>query len=161
MPASPRWRSGWRLGKAWLTDRCYEADAAQGFGSHVLYQSGDMAPFVTAVSWMPGRGAPPHNHGTWAVVVAVDGAEKNTFWRRLDDGATPGRADLTKTGEIVCREGDVLPMTSDTIHGVVNESAKTTLSFHVYGRSLAAAGRSQFDPQKHTESPFVVKFDAE
>ena len=60
-----------------------------------------------------------------------------------------------------CQEGDVLPMTSDTIHSVINESARTTLSFHVYGCPLTATGRSQFDPRKHTESPFLVKFDVE
>jgi predicted metal-dependent enzyme (double-stranded beta helix superfamily) len=148
------------LTRAWLTERHYEADSAQGFGSHVLHQTGDHSPFVTVVSWLPGRGAPPHNHGSWAVVVGVDGVEKNTFWRRLDDGTRAGYATLEKLGETFCRQGDVMPMLSGTIHSVRNESDQTTLSFHVYGRPLNATGRSQFDPQKHTESPFLVKFEA-
>lgn len=78
------------LGRTWLTDRHYEADPVQGFGSHVLHQTDDESPFVTVVSWLPGRGDPPHNHGSWAVVVGVDGVETNTFWRRLDPGTRPG-----------------------------------------------------------------------
>jgi predicted metal-dependent enzyme (double-stranded beta helix superfamily) len=145
--------------RAWLNGRHYEADPVQGFGSHVLYQAGDHSPFVTVVSWLPGRGAPPHDHGSWAVVVGVDGAEENTFWRRLDDGSKSGYANLDRVSTTDCREGDVLPMPSGTIHSVRNASDRTTLSFHVYGRPLNSTGRHQFDPEKHTESPFVVRFE--
>ena len=46
---------------------------------HVLHEESDHRLAVFAVSWLPGRGVPPHDHGTWAIVVGVDGPEKNLF----------------------------------------------------------------------------------
>ena len=146
------------LAKSWLTPRLYEADEEQGFGSHVLHQGPDYTPFVTVLSWLPGRGAPPHNHGTWAVVVGIDGEECNTFWERADDCSKPGHAELRKAGERDCGPGDVLAMPTGTIHQVRNKSNQTSLSFHVYGRPLNSIDRSQFNADDHTESPFIVKF---
>jgi predicted metal-dependent enzyme (double-stranded beta helix superfamily) len=146
------------LARSWMTARLYEADPEQGFGSHLLHQGADHTPFVTVVSWLPGRGAPPHDHGTWAVVVGVEGVERNSFWERVDDHSKPGHAELRQTGGKDCGPGDVLAMPSGTIHGVKNESGSITLSFHVYGRPLNATGRSKFDPASGTESPFVVRF---
>jgi predicted metal-dependent enzyme (double-stranded beta helix superfamily) len=144
--------------KLWLTPRVYEADSKQGFGSHPLHQGPDFTPFVTALSWLPGRGAPPHDHGTWAVVVGVEGEERNLFWKRTDDRSRPGHADLEPAGERRCGPGDILKMPSGTIHEVRNESNRVSLSFHVYGRPLNSTGRKQFDTARHTEAPFLVKF---
>jgi predicted metal-dependent enzyme (double-stranded beta helix superfamily) len=55
--------------EGWLTPKHYGTDAAQGFGAHLLHEEADHTLAVMAVSWVPGRGAPPHNHGTWAVVA--------------------------------------------------------------------------------------------
>ena len=145
--------------KSWLTSKLCEADQEQGFGSHPLHMGPDNTPFVTALSWLPGRGAPPHNHGTWAVVVGVEGEELNVFWKRLDDGSKPGYADLRPFGEKRCCPGDVMMMPSGTIHEVRNETDRVSLSFHVYGRPLNETGRKQFDAKKHTEAPFIVKFE--
>ena len=140
------------LEKTWLTPRLYEADGEQGFGSHPLVHGPDFTPFITVLSWLPGRGAPPHNHGTWAVVVGIDGEECNTFFERLDDCSKPGYAELRKKGERVCQPGDVLAMPSGTIHEVRNKSDRTSLSFHVYGRPLNSTGRVQFNAEDHTEA---------
>ncbi|CAN5542524.1 cupin [soil metagenome] len=145
--------------KSWMAQKLFEADAAQGFGSHPLHEGPDHTPFVTAVCWLAGRGAPPHNHGTWAVVVGIEGEERNIFWERMDDGSKSGKADLQQVGESICSPGAVLTMTSNTIHEVRNTATKSSLSFHVYGRPLNATGRLQFDAKKHTEAPFIVKFD--
>ena len=45
----------------------------------------------------------------------------------------------------------------DDIHSVVNETDQVTVSLHVYGKHLNYTGRSQFDPEQNTESPFIVK----
>ncbi len=141
----------------WRSERHYQADTEQGFGVHVLHDEQDHTLFVTAISWLPGRGAPAHDHGSWAVVVGVDGPEKNTFWQRTDDGTRAGYADLRKIGEKVFDAGDVLALPAGTIHSVVNETARTTLSFHVYGKHLNHANRSQYDPEKKTQKPFILK----
>ena len=145
------------LADGWCTERHYQADPDQGFGVHVLNDEPDHSLFVTAISWLPGRGAPAHDHGSWAVIVGVDGPEKNTFWERTDDRSRPGYAELRKVGEKICDVGDVLALPSGTIHSVTNESNRTSLSFHVYGRHLNHAKRSQYDPEKNTEKPFILK----
>lgn len=145
------------LADGWRTERHYQADADQGFGVHVLHDEPDHSLFVTAISWLPGRGAPAHDHGSWAVIVGVDGPEKNTFWERTDDRSRPGYAELRKIGEKICDVGDVLALPAGTIHSVTNESDRTSLSFHVYGRHLNYANRSKYDPEKKTEMPFILK----
>ena len=80
--------------REWLRDDMCEPDAEQGFGFRLLHEEAghDLAVFIA--SWLPGRGTPPHDHGTWAVVVGLKGCERNTRWRRLDDGARPGYAEI-------------------------------------------------------------------
>jgi predicted metal-dependent enzyme (double-stranded beta helix superfamily) len=74
----------------WLQPEHYTCDSEQGFGVHLLHEEPDHTLAVFAIAWLPGRGAPPHNHGTWAVVAGVDGLERNVFWKRLDNGVQPG-----------------------------------------------------------------------
>ena len=145
------------LSDDWRSEHHYRADADQGFGVNVLHDEPDHSLFVIAVSWLAGRGAPAHDHGTWAVVVGVDGPEKNIFWERTDDRSRPGYAKLRKSGEKVCDVGDVLAFPAGAIHSVINESDRTSLSFHVYGRHLNYSGRSQYDPEKKMELPFILK----
>lgn len=145
------------LAPGYRRDALYEADPGQGFGTHVLHVEPDDTLFVVAVSWMPGRGAPPHDHGTWGVIVAVDGPEHNTFWQRTDDRSRPGRAELRRGSERLLRPGEVLAMPSGLIHGVRNDTDRTTLSFHVYGLNLNKSARSQYDPDRGTERPFPVR----
>lgn len=145
------------LSKAWLRPQHYECDEEQGFGVHLLHEEPDHTLAVFAVAWLPGRGAPPHNHGTWAVVAGVDGPEKNVYWKRLDDGSRPGYAELKKVGEETLGPGEVVALLPNAIHSVANETDRVTLSLHVYGKHLNYTGRSQFDPETKTETPFIVK----
>ena len=144
------------LSKQWLDRRHYECDSEQGFGVHLLREEPDHTLAVFAVAWLPGRGAPPHNHGTWAVVAGVDGPEKNVYWKRRDDRSRPGYAEIEGQGEETIAPGEVVAFLSDAIHSVVNETDAVTVSLHIYGRHLNYTNRSQFDPEKHTETPFIV-----
>src|SRR5208337_270930 len=71
--------------ETWLEDRMYHAGATQGFGVYLLHEEPDYSLAILAVSWLARRGAPPHDHGTWAVIAGVDGPEKNEFFERVDD----------------------------------------------------------------------------
>lgn len=144
------------LSKEWLDDRYYACDPEQGFGVHLLQEEPDHTLAVFAVAWLPRRGAPPHNHGTWAVVAGVDGPEKNVYWKRLDDGSRPGYAVIQKQGEETIGHGEVVSFLPDAIHSVVNETGAVTLSLHIYGRHLNYTNRSQFDPEKSAETPFIL-----
>lgn len=143
--------------ETWLEDRMYRGDEKQGFGVYLLHEEPDHTLAVLALSWLPRRGAPPHDHGTWAVVAGVDGPEKNEFFERADDRSRPGYAELRKVGEKVCTAGDVLAMPKGVIHSVWNETDSVSVSLHVYGVHVNHTGRSQFDPEKKTETPFLVK----
>jgi hypothetical protein len=45
------------------------------------------------------------------------------------------------------------------IHSVWNETDVVTVSLHIYGKHINYTGRSQFDLEKHAETPFVVKVE--
>jgi predicted metal-dependent enzyme (double-stranded beta helix superfamily) len=142
---------------SWLKPHMYEADPEQGFGVHLLHEEPDHTLAIFAVSWLPGRATPPHDHGTWALVAGVDGPEMNKFFERIDDRTRPGHAQLKKIGEKVFGEEEVVAMPTGGIHIVRNETDKVTLSLHVYGKHINFTGRSQFDPEKQTENPFVLR----
>jgi predicted metal-dependent enzyme (double-stranded beta helix superfamily) len=93
------------------------------------------------------------------VVVGVDGAERNTFWTRLDDGSRPGQAEIRRERDQVLGPGEVVTFQPDAIHSVVNESARVTVSLHVYGKHVNYTTRSQFDPERDIEKAFILKVD--
>ena len=143
--------------RAWLRQEHYACDAEQGFTIHGLHEEPDHTLTINAIAWLPGRGAPPHDHGTWAVVAGVEGSEHYTHWERKDDGSLPGRAELVKSGESTLAAGEVVTILPGSIHGVANRSGQVTLSFHVYGRNPRFNERSRYDPETGREYPFVTE----
>ena len=141
----------------WLEERMYNADPTHGFGVYLLHEEPDHALAVLAVSWLPRRGAPPHDHGTWGVVAAVEGSEKNEFFERIDDRSRRGHAELRKCGETVCAPCDVVAMPRDVIHSVSNVTDAVAISLHIYGRHINYTGRSQYDLDAKTEMPFILE----
>ena len=147
------------LSGPWRESHRYQADREQGFGAHLLHEEPDHSLAVFVASWLPGRGAPPHDHGTWAIVVGVEGAERNVFFERTDDRSRPGYAELRRIGEQMLGPGEVLAMPAGTIHAVSNDSDRVTLSLHVYGKHINFTQRSQFDVEHRCEKPFIVKLE--
>ena len=82
------------LEKSWLRRHHYDCDTAQGFTAHLLYEEPDHTLAVFVVSWLPGHGAPPHDHGTWVVVAGVEGNENNIRYRGVEDRTRSGYAVL-------------------------------------------------------------------
>ena len=148
------------LSRTWLEPKHYAGDGQQGFGIHVLHEEPDHTLLVFAAAWLPGRGAPPHNHGTWAVVTGVDGPERNILWDRVDDGSRPGYAKIRKREDGVFGPGDVLTLMPAEIHSVANESAQVTVSLHVYGYNLNLTSRSEFDPERDLERPVLLSMQS-
>ena len=141
----------------WLEERMFAPDKEQGFSLYPLSEEADHSLAVFAFSWLPDRGTPPHDHGTWAVVAGVVGPEWNTFWRRQDDGSRPGYAKLEQIGARMFLPGEVLAMPTGTIHQVRNQSAAVTISLHFYGMHINLTGRSQFDATNNTAQPYVAR----
>lgn len=142
--------------REWLRDDMCQPDAGQGFGFHLLHEEAGHELAVFIASWLPGRGTPPHDHGTWAVVVGLKGRERNTRWRRVDDATRPGYAELACDGARIVGAGDVVAMRSGAIHSVSNAGEGVSVSLHVYGRHVNFTERSQFDPEHRREAPYKV-----
>jgi predicted metal-dependent enzyme (double-stranded beta helix superfamily) len=140
--------------RSWLRPAMCQPDAEQGFGVCVLHEENDHQLAVFVASWLPNRGTPPHDHGTWALVVGLDGEERNVFWQRLDDRGRPGYAEIVKVGERTVGPGDVLAMPAGAIHSVWNDSERVAVSLHIYGRHVNHTQRSRFDPVNRSESPY-------
>jgi predicted metal-dependent enzyme (double-stranded beta helix superfamily) len=138
----------------WLRPQMCQPDPEQGFGIYELHEEDDHQLAVLIATWLPGRGTPPHDHGTWAVVCGLEGIERNTFWERRDDGTQPGFAEIEKLGERDFGAGDAVAMPSGLIHSVCNPTDRLSVSLHIYGRHVNHTLRSRFDPEQRTAVPY-------
>ena len=104
---------------------------------------------------MPGHYSRPHNHTTWASVVAIEGEEVNQFFRRTDDGSAPGKATLEFEREVVVQPGIGVALMPDDIHSIANKGSVPTMHLHMYGRSLETlTERIGFDIENGTYEHF-------
>jgi predicted metal-dependent enzyme (double-stranded beta helix superfamily) len=145
--------------RTWLEKKHYETNVDQGFGVHLLHEEPDHSLAVLVVNWLPGRGAPPHDHGTWAVVAGVEGAERNIRYRRTDDGSHPGFATLEVKHDFSAGAGELICMKTGGIHAVQNETDEVTISLHTYGKHVNYTNRSQFNLETKEVKEFVVRVD--
>ena len=141
---------------SWIEERFYKPDEETGFSAFLLHEEKDHSLAVLAASWTPGMGVGPHDHGTWAVVVGVDGIERNIRYQRLDDRSNPDYAELEIKGESRAGPGDLVCIKKGGIHSVRNDSDKVTLSLHTYGTHINYSIRSQFDVDARTAKEFKV-----
>lgn len=141
----------------WLRPEYHECDAEQGFGVHMLHEESNHDLAVFLISWLPNRGTTPHNHKTWAVVVGIEGQEEEINFERVDDGTSPGFADLRRGGEHIMGAGDISRCYPEHIHSVRNIGKDISMSLHTYGRHINYTGRSEFDLELKREKPFMVK----
>ena len=141
----------------WFRPEYRECDPEQGFGVHLLHEEPNHDLAVFLISWLPNRGTTPHNHKTWAVVVGLEGQEQEINYDRLDDGTTPGYADLKRGSERVMGAGDIARCFPEHIHSVRNVGESISMSLHTYGRHINYTGRSEFDLEHKREKPYLIR----
>jgi predicted metal-dependent enzyme (double-stranded beta helix superfamily) len=136
---------------SWIKDRYRrppvgKSGPAAGYGQYCLYRRGD-ALSVIAFCWGPGKGTPIHDHLAWGVLGFIDGQEKETRFRRVDDGKSAERADLQQVGVVYTRKGETshLVTPSRDIHRVENPGDTPSLSIHVYGCDMGIQRRRRYD----------------
>lgn len=105
----------------------------------------DIALYLNSIN--PGKTTIPHNHDTWAVIVAIEGQEDNRVYRRTDDGSNPAKATLALEREVSVQPGTHIAFLAEDLHSIHVVGNAPTLHFHLYGRPLETlAGRIGVKP---------------
>ena len=95
---------------------------------------GRFALYLNALN--PGNETKPHDHTTWAVVVAVDGQELNRVYRRLDDRSDPERCEVVEDHQVMVEPGTGICLMPDAIHSIHTTGDRPTRHLHMYGLAL-------------------------
>jgi predicted metal-dependent enzyme (double-stranded beta helix superfamily) len=114
--------------------------ATEGVGASTRYRlnpdDGDDGVALYLNSINPGKTTIPHNHTTWATIVAIEGREENRIYRRVDDGADPDVARLELAREVTVQPGTSVAFLPEDIHSIHVVGDAPTLHFHLYGKPL-------------------------
>jgi len=106
---------------------------------YVLHEEPDQGYVLRLNSINPGKTSIPHNHTTWAVLVAVDGEELNRVYRRVDDGSDPEHGQVELVRELlVAPGGEHAAYLGDDFHSIHVTGDRSTLHLHLYGKPLEA-----------------------
>ncbi len=105
----------------------------------------------------PGNETKPHDHTTWAVVVAVDGQELNKVYDRLDDGSDPERCEMRVREEIMVEPGRGICLMPEDIHSIHTTGTRPTRHLHMYGLALEKLDRRRAFDDKTGEVSFYNK----
>jgi predicted metal-dependent enzyme (double-stranded beta helix superfamily) len=119
-----------------------------GNANQVFYRAPDLT--LLKVRFPNGRRTPPHDHGTWAMILLLAGEEKNTLYRRVG-------GELRKAGEVTLKRGAILPMLPDTVHVAECLGNVPAVGLHVYGGDILALPRRMWNPASLEEHPLDWK----
>jgi predicted metal-dependent enzyme (double-stranded beta helix superfamily) len=86
---------------------------------------------------MPGKEAAPHAHGIWCVNAGISGRERQSFWRRTDNGRRAGYAAVEEMRSVLVRAGTGVCMGADDIHSNIVIGREPAVSLMLYGYALA------------------------
>ncbi|MEM7759615.1 MAG: cupin [Cyanobacteria bacterium P01_A01_bin.40] len=100
---------------------------------------------------LPGTTSSIHNHGTWGIVMVLEGKQKNTFWKRNPTSEFPNK--IERVGERIIEPGDIISFTSEAIHSIEAVGDEPTVTFNLYGETFGNK-RFQFNPDKQTAKHF-------
>ena len=130
---------GWsgRLGD--VADALGYLEGVGGNALQAFYRSPELS--LLKVRFPGGRRTPPHDHGGWAAILLLSGAERNTIYRRTGDGG------LEYVNEVLLEPGSVLPMAGDAVHVAECVGDGPAIGLHVYGVNVLGVERRMWDPE--------------
>ena len=126
-----------------------------GNARQVFYRSPNLT--MLKVCFPSGRRTPPHDHGTWAVILVLSGQEKNTLYRREE------RA-LRTASEVTLERGAILPMQAETAHVAECVGDEPAIGLHVYGGDILELPRRMWNPEtleEHALDPALYEVFAQ
>ena len=152
---------------SWLKPECRQpprgkAGVASGYGQYCLYRRGTGLS-VIAFCWGPGEGTPIHDHLSWGVLGFIDGCEKETRYKRIDDGTNAEYAKLEEIGVHYTEKGRTshIVTPSRDVHKVENPGNTPSVSIHVYGCDMGRQRRRRYDPQSGKIEWYVTPHDSD
>jgi predicted metal-dependent enzyme (double-stranded beta helix superfamily) len=120
-------------------------------------QGNRFALYLNALN--PGNATKPHDHTTWAVVVAVDGQELNKVYERTDDGSDPEKCALRIREEVMVEPGRGICLMPEDIHSIHTTGNVPTRHLHMYGLALEKLDdRKAYDVEDGTVTPYNKNF---
>jgi predicted metal-dependent enzyme (double-stranded beta helix superfamily) len=134
----------WKERTAQIEQALAYVSGVGGNARQVFYRSPDLT--MLKVCFPQGRRTPPHDHGTWAMILLLSGREKNTLYRREPGG-------LRKAGEVTLEPGTILPLLAETVHVAESIGDQPAIGLHVYGGDILELPRRMWDPQTLAEHP--------
>ncbi len=134
-------------------------DGEKGSRRYLLHEEpgNRFALYLNALN--PGNETRPHDHTTWAVVVAVEGQELNRVYERLDDASDPERCSIRLREEVMVEPGRGIAFMPDDIHSIHTQGSVPTRHLHLYGLALERLDqRMAYDPEAGTVVPYNRNF---
>ena len=135
------------------------AEGAKGSNRYLLQEDpgNRFALYMNALN--PGNRTKPHDHTTWAVVVAVDGQELNKVYERTDDGSDPEKCEIRVREEVMVEPGRGICLMPEDIHSIHTTGDRPTRHLHMYGLALEKLdNRKAYDMETGTVSLYNKNF---
>jgi predicted metal-dependent enzyme (double-stranded beta helix superfamily) len=131
----------------------------KGSRRYLLHEDSGSRFALYLVALNPGNETRPHDHTTWAVVVAVEGQELNRVYERLDDGADPERCSIRLREQAMVEPGRGICLMPNDIHSIHTVGTVPTRHLHMYGLALERLeDRKAFDMESGRVIPYNRNF---
>ena len=119
-------------------------------GSYRLHSEPDDTLVLSVSRFSQEKPTPVHTHGTWGVICGYQGRDRYEGWRRVDDGAEQGKAELELLVDSVLERGDAvywLEYPGD-IHRQQALGDEPSWEVLLMGKSTRGVTRLHFDPDE-------------
>jgi predicted metal-dependent enzyme (double-stranded beta helix superfamily) len=125
----------------------YAGDRVENF---LFYEDPDYGFVVSGLVHGPHNRTSIHDHAhLWTVYGVLDGSQTIERYERVDDGSTPGYADVRQTGRFGVSPGDVDVVPPYLIHAEIN-GPERTVAIILRSERPGEFLQGRYDPQKKT-----------